>query len=91
MEPIDIIIITIAVLAVVGVVARQIWKKKTGNLRYRKFMMLTVRFWQKKFHADGRELLADRYRCPADPDRGRWIWDLSVPGDAAADGSAVFI
>lgn len=31
MEPIDIIIIVVAALAVVGVVARQIWKKKTGK------------------------------------------------------------
>ena len=31
MEPIDIIIIVVAARAVVGVVARQIWKKKTGK------------------------------------------------------------
>lgn len=32
LKPIDIFIIVLAVLAVVGVIARQIWKKKTGRV-----------------------------------------------------------
>ncbi|MBQ8322913.1 MAG: FeoB-associated Cys-rich membrane protein [Clostridia bacterium] len=31
MKPIDIVIIVVAALAVIGVVAWQIWKKKTGK------------------------------------------------------------